>query len=81
MNKALDIKQLKVSCGLCTLSQLCFPHDLESDDLDELDKIIGHSITVHAGDFLYREGDTCKALYAVRSGSTKTLKQNASGES
>lgn len=81
MNQAINIERLKASCNLCTLSELCFPHGMDNADMDELNKAVGRTEAVHSGEFLYKEGDSCVALYAVRSGSIKTIKQNASGES
>ncbi len=81
MNKSLNIEQFKISCSQCSLSELCFPHGMDKGGLDELDKVIGRSSSDKIGDYLYREGDACHAIYAVRSGSIKTIKQNASGES
>lgn len=81
MNKSLNIEQFKVSCSQCTLNELCFPHGMDSDGLDELDKVVDRRSSDKTGDYLYREGQTCNAIYAVRSGSIKTTKQNKSGES
>ncbi len=81
MNEALNIKQFKASCSTCSLSELCFPHSMDSIGLDQLEQIINRGSTAKAGDFLYREGDPCKAIYAVKTGSIKTTKQNVSGES
>jgi len=81
MNKSINIEQLKISCSHCSLNELCFPHGMSSDGLDELDKVVGRRTSDKSGDYLYREGETCNAIYAVRSGSIKTIKQNASGES
>lgn len=81
MNKSINIQQLKVSCSQCSLSELCFPHDMDSDGINELDKVVDRINSDKFGDYLYREGDVCTAIYAVRSGSIKTTKQNESGES
>lgn len=81
MNKVLTIEKLKVSCSQCSLSELCFPHGMEDADMDELDKVIDRNRPIHKSEFLYREGDACKAIYAVRSGCIKTTVQNSAGES
>lgn len=81
MNKSLNIEQFKISCTQCSLSELCFPHGMDNNGLNELDKVVGRRSSDITGDYLYREGDPCNAIYAVRSGSIKTIKQNASGES
>ena len=81
MNKSINIDQFKISCSQCSLNELCFPHGMDASGLDELDKVVGRRTSDKAGDYLYREGEPCSAIYAVRSGSVKTIKQNASGES
>ena len=81
MNKALNVENLKVSCSHCSLNELCFPHGMEDSDMDKLDAMVDRDMPLHKNDFLYREGDTCKALYAVRSGGIKTTIQNQNGES
>ena len=81
MNKAHGIEKLKVSCGQCSLNELCFPYGMEDDDIDRLDAEIERSRPIQKGEFLYREGDECKAIFAVRSGCIKTTRQNASGDS
>ena len=80
MNKVLNIEKLKVSCKQCSLKELCFPHGMDGDDITKLDNVVdAHS--VKKNDYLYREGDVCRALYAVRSGCVKTTVQNAAGDS
>ena len=81
MNKALNIKAFKASCSTCSLSELCFPHGMDSDGLDQLEKVVNRTNITKSGEYLYREGDPCKAIYAVKSGSIKTTKQNEAGES
>ena len=81
MNKALNIENLKVSCGQCSLNGLCFPHGMDDSDMDKLDEVVNRDMPLHKSDFLYREGDACKSLYAVRSGGIKTTVQNQNGES
>ena len=80
MKRAPIIESLKVSCGRCTLKELCFPRGMELSDMDELDKIIDRNMPMHKGEYLYQEGDDCKAIYAIRSGCVKTMIQSPSGE-
>lgn len=80
MKRAPIIESLKVSCGRCTLKELCFPRGMELSDMDALDKIIERNMPMHKGEYLYQEGDDCKAIYAIRSGCVKTMIQSPSGE-
>ncbi len=80
MNKVLNIEKLKVSCKQCSLRELCFPHGMGDSDISKLDDIVAtHS--VNKNEYLYREGDACTVLYAVRSGCVKTTVQNVAGDS
>ena len=81
MNKALNIENIKASCSYCTLNELCFPRGMEMADMEKLNAVIEREKPLHKNDFLYREGDECKAIYAVRSGGIKTTVQNQNGES
>ena len=81
MSKPLNIEKLKVSCSQCSLNELCFPHGMADADMQELDKVVERNRPLQKHSFLYREGDSCKAVYAVRSGGIKTTIQSPSGES
>jgi CRP/FNR family transcriptional regulator len=63
---------IKASCSDCNLKGLCLPLAMDIDDIDRLDRIIQRSRPIHAGDHLYKAGETFRAIYAVRSGSIKT---------
>ena len=72
--------RLKVSCGQCNLNELCFPHGMNSDDMNKLDTVVEQRKPLHKNDHLYREGDASHAIYAVRSGSIKTLVESPNGD-
>ncbi len=72
--------RLKVSCGQCNLNELCFPHGMNSEDMDKLDSVVEQHKPLHKNDHLYREGDASHAIYAVRSGSVKTLVESLNGD-
>ena len=60
-------------CKDCSLATLCLPLSLDMQDLDALDNIVKRSRPMKKGDFLFRQGDTFASVYAVRSGSLKTI--------
>jgi CRP/FNR family transcriptional regulator len=70
---------IKASCADCNLKGLCLPIAMDIGDIDRLDKIIQRSRPLHAGDHLYRSGDTFKSIFAVRSGSIKTYMVDEDG--
>ncbi|MGB5276243.1 MAG: fumarate/nitrate reduction transcriptional regulator Fnr [Gammaproteobacteria bacterium] len=76
----INFDQLKVSCANCTLRELCIPQGMNADELKLIEGIIERKKPVHKNDYLFRAGDTNRALYAVLSGSIKTLVDNPNGE-
>ena len=75
----IDIVTLKAACSECTLRGLCLPLGLGADDMRALEGIIKGHRRLSKGEFLYRVGDPFRALFAVRSGSTKTCEIAADG--
>ena len=78
--KAFDINHLKVSCSKCNLRELCFPHGMADGDMSDLEAVVDQPKPVHKNEYLYRDGDDAKALYAVRSGCVKTMAESPNGE-
>ncbi len=77
--KAFDLRELKVSCGSCSLSHLCLPHGLNSKELETLDESIQHKPSVEKGQALFHAGESLKSVHAIRSGSFKTVVLTNSG--
>jgi CRP/FNR family transcriptional regulator len=73
------IHDFQVNCGNCRLNSICLPLALESDDIEQLDDIIERSKPLQKSQHLYREGDTFKSLFAVRSGAMKAYKTTDDG--
>lgn len=78
--KGIDVNHLKVSCSQCNLRELCFPHGMAEKDLANMDAVVDQPKPIHKNDFLYRDGETAAAIYAVRSGCVKTMTESANGE-
>jgi len=68
----VTLNDLKVACENCSLSRLCLPMGLEEKDITRLDQIISRTKPHHRNDYLFREGDSFKGIYAVKTGSIKT---------
>ncbi len=68
----ISIRDLKSHCSTCSMRELCLPVGLSTDELKQLDALVGHRIKLKKGDALYRAGDSFQSLYAVRLGSLKT---------
>ena len=76
----INFDQLKVSCANCSLRELCIPQGMTDDELKLVDTIIERKKPVHKNDYLFRAGDNNRSIYAVLSGSVKTLVDNPNGE-
>jgi hypothetical protein len=62
-----------VSCSSCCLRNMCLPAGLTLDKLPELDELTRVKRKVARGATVYRAGDSFDSLYAVRSGSFKSI--------
>lgn len=69
-----------IHCQNCSISQLCLPFSLNSDELDKLDNIIQRKKPFQKGACLFEAGETLNSLYAVRSGSFKSYTITPEGE-
>jgi CRP/FNR family transcriptional regulator, anaerobic regulatory protein len=66
-------------CSCCAMRHLCMPQGLPAEDLPKLEAVVCGARKVRRGEALYRSGDRFDSLYAVRSGSLKTLIVNRDG--
>jgi CRP/FNR family transcriptional regulator, anaerobic regulatory protein len=78
--KRIDVDHLKVSCKECNLRELCFPHGMSDAELSSMEAVVDQPKPLHKNDFLYRDGDNSRAIYAVRSGCVKTMTESANGD-
>jgi CRP/FNR family transcriptional regulator len=74
-----DIMRHGVSCETCSISQLCIPNTLSSDEVTRLNTIVKRGTPIQKNNFLTQAGDPFQNLYAVSSGSFKsyTLSEDA----
>ncbi|RDU99348.1 helix-turn-helix domain-containing protein [Trinickia dinghuensis] len=66
-------KSASARCSSCTMRAVCMPADLTSSEMRQLDSLIYSTRTVKRGETLYRTNDDFRSLYAVRTGSFKTV--------
>lgn len=76
----INIESIKVSCGNCSLSDLCLPHGLKGQDMDKLDEIVRRHQPYQPGQHVYRAGDHSRSLFAVRSGALKSYCTTEDGD-
>lgn len=68
-------------CIECGLHKICFPPSFETEALEQLARVITDQKRLDKGEMAYRQGDASYAVYAVQSGSLKTLMTQADGSS
>jgi CRP/FNR family transcriptional regulator len=71
--RAPDVCKLTTFCSTCHLKDICLPCGLPGNDVERLDGLHFGRRRVKAGENLYREGDAFQFVYAVRSGTFKTV--------
>lgn len=67
-------------CKDCSLSGMCLPLALQSDELDTLDEIVKRGRPLKKGEILFRQGEPFSSIYALRSGAVKTFSLSDNGE-
>ena len=75
----MNINALKVSCGHCSLAELCLPRGLDSDEVERLDALVKRRRPLQRGEALFQAGEGFRSLFAVRSGSLKTVATTSDG--
>ncbi|WP_408583153.1 helix-turn-helix domain-containing protein [Paraburkholderia tropica] len=66
-------------CSTCSLRAVCMPADLSSAELQQLDTLVLTTRIVRRGETLFRTHDPFQSLYAVRTGSFKTVVMHRDG--
>jgi CRP/FNR family transcriptional regulator, anaerobic regulatory protein len=77
--KTQSLTDLKKNCSSCNLRELCMPVALASEDLNELDKLVTARRRIRKHENLFRAGDPFYGIYAVKTGTFKTLVNNQDG--
>lgn len=66
-------------CTDCGLHKICFPPSFEPAALEQLGNLINTQRVLGKGESVYLQGDSANAIYAVRSGSLKTVMTQTDG--
>lgn len=69
-----------LDCNHCAIRRRCLPAGLDRDDLQALSDMAIRQERKRKGEILYRQGDSFRSVYAVRSGSIKTYGLTEEGE-
>lgn len=78
--KTANTSSCAIHCQDCSISQLCIPLGLNSDELDELDNIIERKKPIQKGQELFKAGEELKSLYAIRAGTIKSYTITEQGD-
>ena len=72
-------KRASARCSGCAMRPVCMSPDLSAPELARLDALIHSTRLVKRGETLYRANDDFQSLYAVRTGSFKTVIMHRDG--
>ncbi len=79
MSDLPQVRRNAAHCTGCAMRHLCVPEGLCATDVVKLENVISATRRVRRGDTLFRAGDAFESLYAVRSGSLKTVVRHEGG--
>lgn len=74
------VDALRSACRSCSVRELCLPFGLEASEVAELEELVDRRGPLDRGQHLFRAGQECRALYAIRSGLVKTFTLTSEGE-
>ncbi|RQS08691.1 fumarate/nitrate reduction transcriptional regulator Fnr [Burkholderia sp. Bp9002] len=72
-------KRTASRCSSCSMRAVCMPSNLSTEDFARLDAMICTTRHVRRGEALFRSGDAFHSIYAVRTGSFKTVMVHRDG--
>lgn len=79
-SKVISIDGIKVACSGCSLTTLCLPFGLDTEDVERLERIIKRNRPVHRGQLLFSPGEQFRSLYVIKTGAVKTFTQTPAGD-
>jgi CRP/FNR family transcriptional regulator len=79
MQKRIPVEATATHCSTCMMGHVCLPVGMPAHEVEQLDTLVKERIRIEKGQALYRHGETLNALFGLRSGSLKTLLEEANG--
>ena len=79
MQKRIPGESTSTHCSTCMMGHMCLPVGMPAHEVEQLDTLVKERIRVEKGQALYRHGENLNALFGLRSGSLKTLLEEANG--
>ncbi|MEE9447652.1 MAG: cyclic nucleotide-binding domain-containing protein [Arenicellales bacterium] len=71
---------MSLSCDACALSGICLPSNLSVAEITVLEANIHTGVKINKGDAIYTAGERFTGLYAVKSGSFKSVIATSQGD-
>lgn len=68
-----------LSCAQCWLAKFCFPPHLSAEEQQNFETIAQHKQFLKPKEILFKEQESCRSLFVVRSGSLKTIRVVSTG--
>jgi CRP/FNR family transcriptional regulator len=68
------------SCSSCNIRRICLPVDLDPRVMQRFDEIVTTRVRLRKGETLFHDGAPFRELYAIRSGSCKTVLLTEDGQ-
>ena len=75
----VELSRSRVKCSACTQRELCVSEGLDTEAMAHIDELVTARIRLRKGETLFRAGDRFTSLYAIRSGSCKTVSLTEDG--
>ena len=73
MIAVIPFGELKRACGNCSLRELCLPYGIGESDLRQLEQLVQRRSPVARGKRLLGQGDPLRSIFAIRTGSVKSV--------
>jgi CRP/FNR family transcriptional regulator len=71
---------LKISCNRCNLGDICLPRGLSKGGVNTLSGVVKQKSILHQDEFIYRQGDNFKGIFAIQSGMAKLVTDDLTGD-
>ena len=68
-----------VKCLACSLSRLCLPASLSTEEVDKPERIVRRNRPLKKGEYLFKADEPMDHVYALRSGAIKSFLLDAGG--
>lgn len=68
-----EVDPWRRACGRCSLRRLCLPQGLDRPDIARLEQLVSIDSPLASESTVFAQGDRLSAIYAVRSGATKSV--------